>query len=259
MITLKDYIAEKVLSYWIYTALTIRGKKLNERKLIEKYGDTVIAYDNEIERIRELIKEAISIGREAMKDKDHICTSISSDLERCIVNDIDFTDWIVDEDPVTGLKEWKRCPCYTETGVYYSVNLFEVDDEYYAVIIQPLSEFLSDWERTIRDDLNMLSRAGIRGILDTIREEMVSDDYEKIKRIYEIKDEIEKIIDIVENRVSKIVLGIPRSSACMVDWVESEFKVGERERETDFLEREFIESMEKRIEEEYKKNNNYSE
>ncbi len=252
MIKLRDYISNYFLTAWLEVFLTASRREFNKEELIEKYGDVIVAYDDELNEIKRLLKRIIEIGREAMRGIDYVYYQVSPEQGRYIVNDIDFTDWVVERDPITNLEEWKRCPCYDErTGrIYYSVRLFEVDEEDYYITITTISGLLELWDAIMKNDEEIIDRNTIRPLISVVREGMVRD-YETIKEVERLSERIEDIITIIEYRVSKIVLGKPKDSLTLADWAEALFKAGDLD---DPLESKFIESIKRRMEKEAKNN-----
>ena len=189
---MKDYLDEPALSYWVRARM--RGREIKGEPEIE------ILTEEEAEKLREALKRIINVAEEELRKKPYTCTSISGDIERIIINDYAH-NWEWEEDD-TGQKE-----------VYcreLDVSFREIDDENYYIRINSGKEMIKDWKEEIKEDRWLLNRAGIKGMIDTVVEEIVEDE-EKIREVRRIEEKVMAKIDEVENRICD-ALGIGRKN-----------------------------------------------
>lgn len=183
-IRLCDVLKHRWLLFWI------PAEKL--KSVSPKLANTVVAYDSEVKRLKQIKEQFIKIFRERISMLgEFVHTSISCDIERYIVNDIDYKDWEVryyEEGKMVRRKAW-------EEGRW----LYEEDEEYHAVIINFASDFLEDWK--IKNPVEVLSLEAFRAAHDTIIEELstvgVSND-----EVHNLYDEASEIIKRIHKRIN---------------------------------------------------------
>jgi len=220
---LSEYLVDPAISYWIRARL---------RRNFVLFKDTEILTKEEKEELRKLLERVITIAEEEIKKKAYVRTSIGGDMERIIINDFTYT-W-----------RWER----DDTGkveVYckeLDVFLWEVDDEYYCILINSAKELIEGWREELKEDKLLLNRAAIKGIIDTIVEEIVFDE-KKIEEIHELEGKIMAKISEVENRICS-ALQIKRSnSSAFVDYGKAVLKCDSE----DFLDNLYMDSIRKEI------------
>ena len=224
---LSEYLSEPTLSYWIRARL--------RRREFVLFNDVEILTKEEKKELRKLLERVINIAEEELKKRAYTYTQISSEIERIIINDFTYTwEWKKDD---TGKIE-AYCK---ELGIFFT----EVNDEYYCVLINSAKELINSWKEELEEEKWLLNRAGIRGVIDTITEEIVFDE-KKIEEIRKLEEKIMRKIDEVENRICNALQIKRNNSSAFVDYGKAVLKCDSE----DFLDNLYLDSIKKEIKKE---------
>lgn len=224
---LSEYLSEPTLSYWVRIRLRKRNFVL--------FKDIEILTKGEKEELRKMLTRIIDIAEEELKKRAYTRTQISSEIERIIINDFTYT-WEWEKDDTGKIEVYCR-----ELGIFFT----EVDEEYYCVLINSAKELINSWKEELEEEKWLLNRAGIRGVIDTITEEIVFDE-KKIEEIHKLEEKIMKKIDEVENRICNALQIKRNNSLVFVDYGKAVLKCDSE----DFLDNLYLDSIRKEIKKE---------
>ena len=224
---LSEYLSEPTLSYWIRARL--------RRREFVLFNDVEILTKEEKKELRKLLERVINIAEEELKKRAYTYTQISSEIERIIINDFTYT-WEWKEDDTGKIEAYCK-----ELGIFFT----EVNDEYYCVLINSAKELINSWKEELEEEKWLLNRAGIRGVIDTITEEIVFDE-KKIEEIRKLEEKIMRKIDEVENRICNALQIKRNNSSAFVDYGKAVLKCDSG----DFLDNLYLDSIKKEIKKE---------